>query len=303
MSNGGSLHLGAHMSIAGGFARSVDRAEQVEATALQLFVKSTRQWDARPINRDEAEAFRRRLDRSGLSPYTLAHSSYLINLATPDRSLRERSIRALRDEVERCAMLGIPHLVLHPGSHLGLGEQRGLERVTAALDRILAPRRPSRSTAAGSRVTVLLETTAGQGSNLGHRFEQLAWILDRARCTERLGVCLDTCHVLAAGYDLRDKSSFMATFGEFERVVGLERLQALHLNDSMNALGSRKDRHEHIGRGALGLPAFRLLLNDPRFAGLPMVLETPKGEDLAEDRENLSLLRALVRTPSRGKRS
>jgi deoxyribonuclease-4 len=294
-----SLYLGAHMSIAGGMSRAVDRAEQVRATALQVFVKSARQWDAKPLAPQEAEEFRRRLDDSGLSTHTLAHTSYLINLASPDRAMRERSIRALRDELGRCASLGVPYLVLHPGSHVGQGEERGLERVTSALDRILAPRRPSRAAVSGRPVTVLLEVTAGQGSNLGHRFEHLAWILEHARCTERLGVCFDTCHAWAAGYDLRDKKSFDTTFAAFERIIGLERLKAFHLNDSKNGLGSRKDRHEHIGRGELGLSSFRRLLNDRRFAELPMVLETPKKEDLAEDRENLAVLRSLIRSRKR----
>ena len=297
------LYLGAHMSIAGGFSRAVDRAEQVQATALQIFVKSARQWDAKPVEPEEAREFRRRLELSGLSRYTLAHSSYLINLASPDRAMRERSIRALRDEIARCAILGVPYLVLHPGSHVGQGEERGLERVTTALDRVLAPRRPSRAATETAGVTVLLETTAGQGSNLGHRFEQLALILERARCSERLGVCFDTCHALAAGYDLRDKKSFNATFAEFDRIIGLQWLRAFHLNDSKNGLGSRKDRHEHIGQGELGLSSFRLLLNDRRFSGLPMVLETPKGEELAEDRENLSVLRSLIRSRKRGQSS
>jgi len=291
------------MSIAGGFSRAIDRAEQVQATALQIFVKSARQWEAKPVDAEEAKEFRRRLELGGLSPYTLAHSSYLINLASPERAMRERSIRALRDEVGRCAILGVPYLVLHPGSHVGQGEERGLERVTTALDRVLAPRRPSRADVNGAAVTVLLETTAGQGSNLGNRFEHLAWILERARSAERLGVCFDTCHVLAAGYDLRDKRSFNASFAEFDRIIGLEHLRAFHLNDSKNGLGSRKDRHEHIGHGELGLSSFRLLLNDRRFAGLPMVLETPKGEDLAEDHENLSVLRSLIRSPKGGRSS
>lgn len=289
------------MSIAGGLTRAIDRAEQVQATALQVFVKSARQWDARPLEREETHLFRRRLNTAGLSAYTLAHSSYLINLASPERTLRERSIRALRDEVARCASLGIPYLVLHPGSHVGLGEERALERVTAALDRILAPRRTAaRGNPSLVGVMVLLEVTAGQGTNLGSRFEHLAWILEHARSTDRLAVCFDTCHALAAGYELRDERSFNATFAEFDRLIGLDRLLAFHLNDSKYGLGSRKDRHEHIGQGELGLAAFRFLLNDRRFAGLPMVLETPKGEDLAEDRENLSVLRSLIRSGKRG---
>jgi deoxyribonuclease-4 len=282
------------MSIAGGMERSVERAVRVEATALQVFVKSSNQWAARPFAPGESEAFRAALADAGLQDHTLAHTAYLINLASPDDALWNRSLEALKVEIERCGALGIPFLVLHPGSHVGSGEEAGLKRVARALDGALLPTRGRGSTRGDSGVTVLLETTAGQGSNLGSRFEHLAWILENARSTERLGVCLDTCHVLAAGYEIRTARGYRQTFREFDEVIGLERLRGLHLNDSKTDLGSRKDRHEHIGRGHLGTEPFRLLLNDRRFRDLPMVLETPKGEDLAEDRENLSLLRSLV---------
>jgi len=284
------LRLGAHMSIEGGFHRAVERAGEVGATALQIFVKSARQWAAKPIAEPEAAKFRHALDRSGLAPYTLAHSSYLINLAAADGTLWERSVAALREEVERCAVLGIPGLVLHPGSHVGSGEQAGLERVARALDLAL----PAGETAQNKGVRVLLEVTAGQGTNLGYRFDHLGEILASADCTERLGICFDTCHALAAGYEFRDASSYAATIGELDRQVGLERLRAFHLNDSQHQFGSRKDRHAHIGQGEVGLEAFRLILEDSRFRELPMVLETPKGKDLAEDRMNLEVLRAMV---------
>jgi len=282
-------YLGAHMSIAGGLHRAVERAAEVGATALQVFVKSSRQWAAAPLKPGEADRFREAVERQGLARHTLAHSAYLINLAATDATVHRRSLQALRLELERCARLGIPFLVLHPGSHLGAGEETGLDRVVRALDRVL-----DRESGAG-RVTLLLETTAGQGTNLGHRFEQLAWILDRAEAKGRLGVCFDTCHALAAGYELRDARSYRATLREFDRIVGLPRLKAFHLNDSKGGLGSHKDRHEHIGQGELGLEPFRLILNDRRFRALPMVLETPKGEDLAEDHQNLAVLRGLVR--------
>jgi deoxyribonuclease-4 len=275
------------MSIAGGIPRAVDRARSVEATALQVFVKSSNQWAARPFADGESAEFRAACRGAGLERHTLAHSSYLINLASPKEDLWARSCEAFRVELARCAELGIPHLVIHPGAHTGSGEEAGLERIASALDRVL-----TRDCAGG--VSVLLETTAGTGTNLGCTFEQLAWILDNARCTERLGVCFDTCHALAAGYEFRDAASYRRTFREFDGTVGLERLRAFHLNDSRTDLGSRRDRHAHIGEGCLGTEPFRLLLNDGRFRKLPMVLETPKGEDLAEDRRNLATLRSLA---------
>jgi deoxyribonuclease-4 len=277
------------MSVSGGLHRAVDRAELVGATALQLFVKSSRQWSASRPTPEEVRLFRRRLEKSGLRRYTLAHASYLINLASPDAAVRERSVAALVDELGRCAELRVPYLVVHPGSHVGAGEEAGLRRVVRALDRLFAA--PDRC---HGGVMLLLETTAGQGSNLGHRFEQLAWILERARRSSRLGVCFDTCHALAAGYEFDKRQTFNRTFGEFDRLIGLDRLKAFHLNDSKHDAGSRRDRHEHIGSGRVGLESFRLILNDRRIRDLPMVLETPKGEDLAEDRGNLATLRSLI---------
>lgn len=287
--------LGAHMSIGGGLDRAIDRAQSVDATALQVFVKSARQWNSKPLARSDVEAFRCAMAASGLGPFTLAHASYLINLASPDETLWQRSILALRDEVERCEQLGIPFLVLHPGSPGDRGEDEGLERIVRGLDRVFAssPEAATPDCSSGS-TRVLLETTAGQGATLGHRFEHLAYILDRTREGERMGVCFDTCHSLAAGYEFRDRGSYRATFSEFGRTIGLSRLLAFHLNDSKHPLGSRKDRHEHIGRGEVGLEAFGLILNDRRFRSLPMVLETPKGADLAEDRENLTVLRRML---------
>lgn len=282
------------MSIEGGLPRAVDRAQQVDATALQVFVKSSRQWAGKPLAKAEAAAFRRRVEEAGLAEHTLAHAGYLINLASPEAAARRRSAGALADELARCSRLGIPFLVLHPGSHLGSGVEAGLNRVVEILDRLLLPRKSGRGGASEPGVTVLLETTAGQGSNLGHRFEQIGWILDRARCAERLGVCFDTCHVLAAGYEFRDAASYRETLRGFERAIGIERLLAFHLNDSKQPLGSRKDRHEQIGRGEVGLEPFRLILRDRRFRNLPMLLETPKGPDLREDAENLSILRAML---------
>ena len=279
--------LGAHMSIAGGMPEAIARAKAVDATALQVFVKSSNQWAARPFAPGEVEAFRSAAREAGLDRYTLAHASYLINLASPDDALWAKSIDALGVELSRCAVLEIPWLVVHPGAHVGSGAPAGIARVAGALDRAL-------SLAPTNGAGVLLENTAGQGSTLGSRFEDLGAILQAARPTDRLGVCFDTCHALAAGYEFRDASAYAETMRAFDRAVGLHRLHGFHLNDSKGDLGCRRDRHEHIGRGCVGLEAFRLILTDPRFVGLPMVLETDKGDDLAEDRTNLAVLRSVL---------
>ncbi len=282
------------MSIAGGMPRAVERARSVGATALQVFVKSSNQWAARPFDEGEVEAFRRAAREAGIDRHVIAHASYLINLATPDDSLWERSVEALAVEVERSAALAIPSLVLHPGSPREAGVEFGLSRVAKALDRVLL--RDGRAARRREGVTVLLEVTAGQGATLGRTFEELGAIIARARSAERIGVCFDTCHALAAGYEFRTESGYRSTFAALDRAVGLGRLRAIHLNDSKADLGSRKDRHEHIGKGTVGLEAFGRILNDRRFSSIPMVLETPKDETtLAEDRENLAVLRGLVR--------
>lgn len=281
--------LGAHMSIAGGMARAVERARAVGATALQVFCKSANQWRARPLAAGEAEEFRRAAREADLHRHTLVHGTYLINLASPDETLWTRSIAAFREELERCAALAIPYLVVHPGSHVGSGEDAGLARVARALDLAFAAAGPD-----AGEVVVLLENTAGQGSNLGYRFEHLAEIVRRSRHSRRIGVCFDTCHALAAGYEFRDRDSYEALWTGFDRVVGLDRLRAFHLNDSKTDRGSRRDRHEHIGRGHVGASGFSLVVRDRRFRGLPMVLETPKDETLEDDRRNLAVLRDLA---------
>jgi deoxyribonuclease-4 len=215
----------------------------------------------------------------------VAHASYLINLASPDPALRRKSLDAFVQEMERARFLGIPHVVLHPGCHMGAGERKGIVRVASALNRTLARVAPP--------VGILLENTAGQGSCLGHRFEQLADVLERIRDERRVGVCIDTCHAFAAGYDIRTAEGYERTMGHIDGLIGLERIRAVHVNDCRKGLGSRVDRHAHIGEGFLGLEPFRLLVNDPRFAKVPKILETPKGDDLAEDRMNLATLRSL----------
>ncbi|HET6373393.1 MAG TPA: deoxyribonuclease IV [Candidatus Polarisedimenticolia bacterium] len=278
--------LGAHMSISGGVDTSLPRGAAVGCDTIQIFTKSNNQWRARPLDDDEIQRFRQGQIETGISP-VVAHDSYLINLASPDDALYAKSVDAFGTELDRCEALGIPYLVTHPGSHMGSSEEAGIERIAAALNRLLGER-------PRQRVMVLLETTAGQGRSVGHRFEHLRDIRDRLETAERVGVCIDTCHVFAAGYDLRTERSYNTVMAEFERLVGLAQVKAFHLNDCKKDLGCRVDRHEHIGKGFLGVDAFRWLMNDSRFDGLPMLLETPKGEDCAEDRENLEVLRGLI---------
>lgn len=285
--------LGAHLSIAGGLPRAVDRAAAAGCEALQIFTKSVGQWRARPLPPDEIALFRTRVRERGIHP-VVAHNSYLINLAAANPALREQSMAALAEELDRAEALGLDGLVMHPGSYTSGTERQGLDLIADGLARLLA-RRPR------GRTRVLLEHTAGQGTNLGHRFEHLAHIIDRLRGTRRVAVCLDTCHLLTAGYDICSARGYEETFREFDRIVGLDRLEVFHLNDSKKPCGSRIDRHEHIGKGCLGLEPFRRLLNDCRFRQLPMLLETPK-LDTPESRRsdvdpwdarNLRVLRTL----------
>lgn len=280
------MKFGAHMSISGGLHKAFGHGERAGCDTIQIFSKNQQQWRAKPLAEQDIALFKAERQRTGFGPI-IVHDSYLINLASPSDELWEKSIAAFADELERCAALGIPYLVTHPGAHTGSGEAAGLAREAAALNRLL-------DAGTGGDVMILLETTAGQGSCLGYRFEQLARLIELTSHAERLGVCVDTCHILAAGYDIRTAEACAATFEEFDRVVGLGRIKAFHLNDSQKELGSRVDRHSHIGAGCVGLEGFRAIVNDPRFAELPMILETPKGEDLAEDIENLAKLRELI---------
>ncbi|MGQ9586026.1 MAG: deoxyribonuclease IV [Anaerolineae bacterium] len=284
------VRLGAHMSIAGGVDRAFDRALEVGCQTMQIFTKSSNQWRARPLGEREVERFLRLKEESGVWP-VVAHDSYLINLASPDPELWRKSVEALATELERCATLGLRHLIIHPGAHMGAGEEAGLQHIAAALNEAL-------ERTSEQPVEVVLEITAGQGTGLGHRLEHLAYLMEQSVDERRLGVCFDTCHALAAGYDIRTREGYEAAFRAFDRVLGLERLRAFHLNDSKRGAGSRVDRHEHIGKGVLGLEPFRMLLNDARFRHLPMILETPKGPDMREDLENLATLRSLVYTDS-----
>ena len=275
--------FGAHMSIAGGYHKALLLAQEHGCASVQLFTKSSNQWKAKELTADEIRIFRRTLRQTRLRQ-PLAHDCYLINLASPDEQLYRRSLEAFVVELQRAEALGLRYLVMHPGSATDGDEQAGLARVAKALDEVHA-RCP------GFHAQVLLETTAGQGNCLGHRFEHLARILELVAEPERLGVCLDTCHVFAAGYALAPAKEYRATMREFDRVVGLKRLRAFHVNDSLKPQGSRVDRHAHIGQGCLGLEPFRLLVNDRRFRNRPMILETPKENDM--DTVNLQTLRKL----------
>ena len=274
------------MSIAGGVHMAIERGRSIHCTAIQIFVKNNMQWFARPLRKEEIRDFLNHAQRSELLSI-FAHANYLINLAATNPQFHVNSLRALTEELTRANQLELPFLVLHPGAHLGAGEEAGLEKIAKSIDRVLA-KIPKVKT------KIALETTAGQGSCLGEKFEHFAYIIANVREPDRLCVCLDTAHVFAAGYDIGSEKAVRQTFREFDRVVGRDRLVAIHLNDSKTPRGSHVDRHEHIGQGQIGLDAFRFIMRDRRFREIPKVLETPKGKDLAEDVVNLKKLRALA---------
>ncbi len=279
--------LGAHMSIAGGYHKAIERGLAAGCDCVQLFTKNNNQWRAKEITAEEAERFRRAAEVSAIK-HTLAHDSYLINLASPDKMLWKKSVDSFVEEMFRAELLGIPYLVTHPGAYTTSSQQRGLRRVIRALDEV------ERQTG-DLRVLCLLETTAGQGTSLGWRFEHLAAILDGVQAPQRLGVCFDTCHVFAAGYPLGGEKDYRATMRAFNRTVGVNQIKAFHFNDSRRELGSRVDRHAHIGRGKMGTEPFRRLLADRRFRKIPIYLETPKGTEEGVDLDtiNLGVLRRL----------
>jgi deoxyribonuclease IV len=279
------LLVGAHMSIAGGMHKAFERGKEVRCKTIQIFLKSSNQWKAKPLTEEDRVLFRKAQSSSRISP-VIAHDSYLINLASPDRTLNRKSLDAFIEEMNRANFLGVPYLNLHPGAHMGAGTGEGIARVAAALREALNTVEPP--------VALLLENTAGQGSSLGSRFEELAAIMEKTNIPARVGVCLDTCHAFAAGYELRTEEGYGQTMEQFDRLIGLEKLLAFHVNDSKKDLGSRVDRHFHIGKGCIGLSAFRFLVNDRRFERIPKILETPKGTGNREDKRNLAALRSLV---------
>jgi deoxyribonuclease-4 len=279
--------LGAHMSIAGGISQALIRGQEAGCECVQIFTKSSRQWAAKPYPREEIEAFRTAQCESGIK-LVVAHDSYLVNLGATDETLRKKSIAGVIDELERCEQIGVPLLIAHPGAHVGAGEEAGIINIAQAIDEahVACP---------GYQVKIALEITAGQGSNLGYKFEQMGQIIDAVKDNGRLRLCFDTEHAFAAGYDLRDDEGYERTFAELDQHVGLELLAAFHINDSMKPLNSRVDRHEHIGKGHLGLEPFRRLVNDPRFAGVPMCLETDHGPEMRDIIEDLEQLHRLLK--------
>ncbi len=278
--------LGAHMSVSGGLHLAFDRLGQISGSALQIFTTNHRQWRSRVLTPQAIDLYRSKWEETGRVPVA-AHAIYLINLAAGDEEILARSVLAFAEEMQRCSRLGIPYLIIHPGAHLGEGLEAGLDRFILNLDHAIE--------ASGvEAVSVLIENTAGQGSSLGSSFEEINYIISSSRYGGAMGVCYDTCHGFAAGFDIRDAEAFTHTFSLFDRHIGLDRLKFFHLNDSKRELGSRVDRHEHIGQGKIGLEGFRLLLNTPLFRNHPMVLETPKGKDLKEDKENMKVLRSLI---------
>ncbi|MGA1823061.1 MAG: deoxyribonuclease IV [bacterium] len=278
--------LGAHMSISEGVDKSIDRGISIGCDAIQIFTGYNTRWQSKPLTANEIEQFHQKKDSLTM---ILAHNNYLINLASPDEEISRKSYDSMRGELQRAEQLKLPFLVIHPGSHTGSGEKKGIERISLCLNNLFAE-------TSEYKVKILLETTAGQGTNLGYKFEHLACIMDTIHYADRIGVCFDTCHSFAAGYDLRTPDAYEQTFHEFDHIIGLSNLLAFHLNDSKHPFSSRKDRHEHIGKGFLGIQAFRLLLADERFATIPMILETPKSEDksLKADTMNLETLQALL---------
>lgn len=263
--------LGAHVSIAKGVYLAPARGEEIGANAIQIFSKNQSQWVGKPITEDDAEKFKKALKESTIEAVVI-HDSYLINLGSPDETLLEKSRQAFLDEMDRAERLGVPDLVFHPGSYLKTSEESGLNKIVESLNFVLSER-------PDGTARLLLETTAGQGTNLGYSFEQLAYIRDGIEQKGRTGICLDTAHIFAAGYDIRSKAAYEGTMAKFETILGLENLRVFHLNDSKKPLGSRVDRHENIGKGFIGLDAFRLIMTDERLQHIPKILETPGGPE------------------------
>ncbi len=282
-----TMLLGAHMSIAGGAFNAFLHGEKFGCTTIQIFTKSSNQWRAKELTDEELAKFHTEQKRTGINS-VIAHDSYLINLCSPDKALLKKSREAFLIEMERCEKLRIPHLVTHPGSHIDQGEDWGVKRIAESISWL-------HERTEGFKVRITLETTAGQGSNLGHKFEQIASMIEQSSHPERPAVCLDTCHIFAAGYDITTREAYEKTISEFERIIGLERLAVIHVNDSKKGLGSRVDRHEHIGKGEIGKEPFAFFMRDKRFEKIPKLLETPKGTDGDMDKINLTLLRKLAK--------
>lgn len=280
-------YLGAHMSIAGGIYNAPERGTKAGCGVIQVFTQNTNQWKGKLIGEPDVLLFKEKFAGSGLHE-VISHDIYLINLASAPGEMRDKSLAGFREEMVRCGRLGIGKIVMHPGSHNGDGEQVGLRRIIEAFDYLIAET-PSYTG------KILLETTAGQGTNLGYSFEHLHAIIEGSAYPDRFGVCYDTCHTFAAGYDITTETSYHKVWDDFDRIVGIDRLQCFHFNDSKKGLNSRVDRHEHIGKGAIGATGFSLIMNDPRFVTIPKILETPKGDNNEMDEINLRMLREMVK--------
>lgn len=281
------MQFGAHESIAGGVFNAIERGQRATCDTIQMFNKSNSQWRAKKLGDKELGQYFAAQEETGVT-VSVSHSSYLINIASPDKALNKKSYEALKEEMERCELLKIPNLVFHPGAHVGSGEEAGLDAISANISKMFKELK-------NNNVTLLLETTAGQGSVLGYTFEQLAYIIDKVKDDGPIGVCMDTCHIFAAGYPISDPKDYKKTMKSFDDTIGLDYLKIIHMNDSKKEFGSKKDRHEHIGKGEIGIDAFANIVNDRRLKNVPMILETPKGDELTEDIENLKLLRSLVK--------
>ncbi len=281
--------LGAHMSISGGLYKAIERGESIGCTTIQLFTKSNKQWYAKKLTDEDINLFKETLKASSLSKKIMVHSAYLINLASKNPDIVRKSITSLTHELERCELLDIPYLVLHPGAHTGRGEEEGITKITEGLDKVFS--------AVPGESMILLETSAGQGTSLGHTLKQLRDIYDQSSHKDRIGICVDTCHIFSAGYDISTPSGYNAFWDEYLKVLGIRLLKAIHLNDSKVACAARVDRHQKIGKGTIPLATFRLLMNDERFDSVPKILETPIIKDYLEEYQTeLELLNSLIKT-------
>jgi deoxyribonuclease-4 len=279
--------LGAHTSIQGGVSNAVDLAEKLKFSAMQIFTKNNNQWKGKPLSDDEVNSYKTKLKNSGIK-FVVSHDSYLINLCAKDEEILQKSREAFWDELNRCEMLDIPFLNFHPGAHGGNGEDYGIKMIAESINIV-------HSKTKNFKVKSMLEVTAGQGTALGYKFEHLANIIDLVEHKERLSVCIDTAHIFAAGYNIKDEKEYEKVINDFDEIVGLSRLNCFHMNDSKKELGSRVDRHDHIGKGFIGVEGFRNIMNDKRLTHIPKILETPKGKEQLEDLENLSVLKSLIR--------
>ncbi|MCX7798019.1 MAG: deoxyribonuclease IV [Melioribacter sp.] len=279
--------LGAHVFLTNGPSSAIDVAEKLGFTAIQIFTKNNNQYFAKDLTADEINNFKNKLQNSNVK-FVVTHDSYLINLCAKDSDGLKKSRAAFIKELERCEQLGIPHLNFHPGAHGGIGEEDGLKLIAESLNYI-------HDKTKGYKVKSMIETTAGQGTALGYKFEQIRKIIDMVEDKDRISVCIDTCHIFAAGYNIKDPKEYKSVIKEFDEIIGLDRLQCIHMNDSKKELGSRIDRHEHIGKGFIGLEGFANIMNDKKLERVPKILETPKEKDQKEDLENIKILISLIK--------